>query len=193
MSVSILIVDNEPDVAELFRQRFSREKSARHLRAAFRDFRRGGAGPSRRPHPAAAAKRDAARLRHRSQLRGRRGRRSRQRPKPVVGTWTLGLDLRPDADFKELRMRRHRSADSSRQNVRKRRNTGNPVPTPCSTSSEPMTPRPCHLLGARVSCMKSRATTRRRAYTIEVKGLEAKACLVPLVSLLIVKIGFTVA
>ena len=46
MSVSILVVDDEPDVAELFRQRFRREVRAGHLRAAFRRLGRGGARAS---------------------------------------------------------------------------------------------------------------------------------------------------
>jgi CheY-like chemotaxis protein len=39
MSVSILVVDDEPDVAELFRQRFRREGTPGHLCNALRGFR----------------------------------------------------------------------------------------------------------------------------------------------------------
>ena len=46
MSVSILVVDDEPDVAELFRQRFRREARQGTYVHAFRRLGRGGAGPA---------------------------------------------------------------------------------------------------------------------------------------------------
>jgi CheY-like chemotaxis protein len=43
MSFSILVVDEDPDVAEMFRLRFRREARQGYLRPAFRRLRRGGA------------------------------------------------------------------------------------------------------------------------------------------------------
>ena len=63
MSVSILVVDDEPDVAELFRQRFRREVRQGTYVHAFRRLGRGGAGQAGR-RDRAAADRDPVRHQH---------------------------------------------------------------------------------------------------------------------------------
>jgi hypothetical protein len=54
MSVSILVVDDETEVADLFTENFRREVRQSLYEAALRLFGRGGARQARRRHPAAA-------------------------------------------------------------------------------------------------------------------------------------------